>query len=80
MKTIQVPTSFKEIKTLYKTWTSKRYRNNCQVLISLRNDIKRMVKSGYWKNDISETMLNRVFLNPDSEIHKVFNEAIKQMK
>lgn len=74
MKTVQVPTSFKEIKALYKTWTSNRYRNNCQVLISLRNDIKRMVKNVlYWKDDISETMIIR-------EINKVFNEAIKQLK
>ena len=80
MKAITIPTSFSDIKKFYKVWTSKRYRNNCEVLISLRDDIKTLVKNDYWKKDISETMLNRVFLNPGGELDKLFNIAIKFLK
>ena len=80
MKTIQIPTTLNEFKALYKTWTSKRYRNNCEVLISLRNDIKRAVKNNYWSADISQTMLERVFIGYNSELDRLFNEAINSLK
>lgn len=63
MKTItfNIPTSFKEFRSMLKERTSKRYRHNVEVLLQLQKDIATEVNSNYWSNDISDTMKNRVF-------------------
>ncbi len=63
MKTItfNIPTSFKEFRSMLKERTNKRYRHNAKVLLQLINDITAEVNSNYWSNDISETMKERVF-------------------
>ena len=63
MKTItfNIPTSFKEFRSMLKERTSKRYRHNVNVLLQLKSDITAEINSNYWSNDISDTMKKCVF-------------------
>lgn len=63
MKTItfNIPTTFKEFRSMLKERTSKRYRHNVNVLLQLKSDITAEINSNYWSNDISDTMKKRVF-------------------
>lgn len=58
--TFKIPTTFKELRSMLKERTNKRYQHNAKVLMQLVNDITAEINSGYWRNDISDTMKNRV--------------------
>lgn len=63
MKTVSfnIPTSFKEVHQWLKECKSRRLRHNIVVMRSLVREIAQEVNSGYWSNDISQTMKTRVF-------------------
>ena len=51
MKTItfNIPTSFKEFRSMLKERTNKRYRHNVNVLLQLKNDITAENKRERWR-------------------------------
>ena len=84
MKTItfRIPTSIAEIKQMRKERINKRYRNNIQVIRDVIDGIIKIAYNGYWRKDISETMLKRVFHNAPygPEIDKLYQEAKHKLK
>lgn len=63
MKTIQIsiPTTWDDVK--YKVWFlihPIRMRHNRSILYQITREICAELKSGYWRNDISETMIERL--------------------
>ncbi len=61
---------------------SKRYKNNVQVVRDVINGLIRIAHNGYWRKDISETFLNRVWHGApySSEIDKIYREAKERLK
>lgn len=84
MKTISIniPTSLAELKHMIKEHKSKRMRHNIQVLKDFAREIYREVESNYWNDDISITMIDRVFdyTSQNSFINKKYNEAKSKLK
>lgn len=84
MKTItfRIPTSLAEFKQMRKERLNKRYRNNVQVVRDVIDGIIHEVYSGYWRNDISETMKNKLF-HPapySDKINNIYQSAKKKLK
>lgn len=84
MKTItfRIPTSIAEIRQMRRERTNKRYRNNVQVIREVIDGIIHIAHNSYWRNDISETMLKRVFQSTpySNEIGKIYQEAKSKLK
>ena len=78
--TFRIPTSIAEFRQMRKERLNKRYRYNVQVVREVIDDIIKVARSGYWRKDISETMLNRVFHSApySSEIDRIYQEAKKK--
>ncbi len=47
--TFNIPTSFKEFRSMLKERTNKRYRHNVNVLLQLKNDITAENKRERWR-------------------------------
>lgn len=73
--TINLPTSIRELRTMLKERRSKRFQHNVEVLRKLVKDIIQEVESGYWRNDISDIMKDRVFNNSYGRIIAFYNNA-----
>lgn len=79
--TVKIPTSLSEIRQLFKEKTDRKFAHNKSVLIEFAKEIRKTTKSGYWVNDISSTMKERVFGdNINSELNQLLTEAIKKLK
>lgn len=79
--TLKVPTSLKELRTMLKERSSKRYKHNADVLLQFTKDIITEVESGYWSNDISQTMKSRVFnLYNSGKIYELYIKAKHSLK
>lgn len=51
---LNIPTSIKDVKEMWKTHTDKRYSHNRKVVIKMYNTMLLKMKSNYWSNDISD--------------------------
>lgn len=84
MKTItfRVPTSIAEFRQMRKERISKRYRNNVQVIRDVIDGIIEIACNGYWRGDISETMISRLFHSSPycQDIEKLYEEAKSKLK
>ena len=80
--TFRIPTSLAEIRLMRIERTSKRYRNNVQVIRDVIDGIIKIACNGYWRGDISETMRKRVFRPAPycQEINKLYEEAKSKLK
>lgn len=80
--TFRIPTSLVEFRLMRIELTSKRYRNNVQVIRDVIDGIIKIACNGYWRGDISETMRNRVFRSApySHEINKLYEEAKSKLK
>lgn len=65
----KIPTSFKELKNMYKDKVSSRYKNNKKVFDILVNDICNELKNAYWNGDISEYMRKELTDYPKGKIY-----------
>lgn len=79
--TLRIPTSIAEFRQMRKEKINKRYRNNVQVIRDVINEIMWVAHDGYWRNDISETMLRRIFHGSPycSEIEAIYQRAKKKL-
>lgn len=84
MKTIifRIPTSLEEFKQMRKERLNKRYRNNVQVIREVIDGIIGIARDGYWRKDISDTMLNRVWHHAPyhSSIEQIYQDAKKKLQ
>ena len=79
--TLKIPISLKELRAMLKERSSKRYKHNADVLLQFTKDIITEVESGYWSNDISQTMKNRVFnLYNSGKIYGLYIKAKDNLK
>lgn len=79
--TLRIPTSFKEWKEMMQERVTSRKKHNEQVLWDFFEAISREAQSGYWKNDISETMVKSVFrVGGSSKLTKMYFEAKERLK
>lgn len=78
--TINIPTSFKEARTMLAERKSKRFKHNVQVLRKFADDVIAEVNSGYWANDISDTMKRKVFNGVYGKIAELYRNAKTELK
>lgn len=79
--TIKIPTSFSEFRQLFKEKTDRKFAHNKSVLIEFAKEIRITAKSGYWVNDISVTMKERVFGDSiNSKLNQLLVQAIGKLK
>lgn len=79
--TIKIPTSFSELRKLFKERTDRRFKHNKSVLIEFAKSVHNTANSGYWRNDISESMKYRAFgLNENSELNALLHKSIDKLK
>lgn len=58
--TINIPTSYQELRLILKERNDKRYKHNVDVLSKFANDIISEINSNYWNKDINYVMKKRV--------------------
>jgi hypothetical protein len=58
--TINIPTSYQELRLMLKERNDKRYKHNVDVLSKFANDIISEINSNYWNKDINYVMKKRV--------------------
>lgn len=81
-----IPTSFKELKENIKIkfkWLTHPYRreNHLKILIELEKEICNELNSGYWSNDISDTMKKSLTMGyPNGKINRLINRAYRELK
>lgn len=81
-----IPTSFKELKENIKIkfkWLTHPYRreNHRKILIELEKEICNELNSGYWSNDISDTMKKSLTMGyPNGKINRLINRAYRELK
>ncbi|MBD5283329.1 MAG: hypothetical protein HDR49_00495 [Bacteroides sp.] len=80
--TFRIPTSLAEFRQMRKERLNKRYRNNVQIIRDVIDDIIKVAHRGYYRKDISETMLNQVFHSApySSEIDRIYQKAKMRLK
>jgi len=78
--TINIPTSFKEARTMLAERKSKRFKHNVQVLRKFADDVIAEANSNYWKNDISDTMKLMVFNGVSGRIAELYRELKNELK
>ena len=79
--TLRIPTSFKEWKNWMRDRVVSRKKHNQEVLWDFANAISREAQSNYWRKDISDTMIKRVFrIGGNSKITKLYFDAKNQLK
>ena len=83
--TISLPTTFKEVKESVKNklkWivAPKRRTHNAAVLSKLEKELCAELNSGYWDNDISQTMRKDFTMGfPNGKINRLINKAFKEL-
>lgn len=80
MKTIRIPTSLSELKTLIKEKTDKRYKHNKSLFDEAYKKICHELNSRYWKNDISEYMLKELTSQTNGIITRIILEYKSKVK
>jgi hypothetical protein len=79
--TIKIPTSFKEWKNWVQERVKARKRHNQDVLWEFAQAISREAYSNYWKNDISNTMVDTLFsIGGNSKLTHLYFEAKQKLK
>lgn len=79
--TVKIPTSVKELRSMLKERSSKRYKHNAEVLKQFMQNIINEVESGYWSADISAEMKKRVFSVYNSgKIYEMYIKAKNNLK
>lgn len=78
---IKLPTSFSEVRAMFKEKTDRRYKHNRTVLIGFAQEINNLANNGYWSKDISETMKSRAFsMTGSSKLIELLNESLRKLK
>lgn len=80
--TLRIPTSLAEFKQMRREKMNKRYRDNVQVIRDVIDGMIGIARNGYWRKDISETFLNRVWHGApySSEIMEIYIKAKQKLK
>lgn len=58
--TINIPTSYQELRSMIKERSDKRYKHNVDVLSKFAYDIISEINSNYWNKDINYVMKKKV--------------------
>lgn len=82
MKTItfRIPTSWNEVKMLYKERTDKRYIHNQKVLKEMYAEIIFKLSSNYWSKDISDYFRKNFEYDDANGLKGLLNKYLKQLK
>lgn len=78
--TIEIPTTFAEIRLLWMARISKRYKHNISVINEIEADICEEISSGYWSKDISEYMKRELTAPFYGRIHEIVLKHKKYLK
>jgi len=77
---LNIPNSISDIRVYWKSKTSKRYNHNKDVLLQAIKECGDIISNGYWENDISKTMIKRLYGCGHSEFIMVYQKALKKLK
>lgn len=77
---IQIPTSFQELKGMFKRAADKKYKHNRQVLINMHRSILNRIRSNYWANDVSQYFRDNFATTADNGLKGLLDYYLKQLK
>lgn len=80
MITINIPTTFSEIKNLIGIKKSKRLRHNQIVIVELSRKVFERINDGYFDNDISTYFRKIMAKSGDKGLYDLFVEAYDKIK